>query len=250
MEEAILVNQVKKCYRLYLDKGKTLKERALFKKRRKYEEREVLKGISFSVLRGEAVGLIGQNGCGKSTTLKLLARILYPDSGEIIVNGRVSSLIELGAGFHPDMTGRENIFINASIFGLTRKEIKQRMESIIDFSELGEYMDSPVRTYSTGMYMRLAFSVAIHVNAEVLLIDEILGVGDMYFQEKCFRKLQEIKRNGTTIVIVSHSLEQIEEICEKSIWIQEGEIAEIGLPKAVHTSYRNYMNQKNIRENS
>ena len=145
---------------------------------------------------------------------------------------------------------RENIFINASIFGLTRKEIKQRMESIIDFSELGEYMDSPVRTYSTGMYMRLAFSVAIHVNAEVLLIDEILGVGDMYFQEKCFRKLQEIKRNGTTIVIVSHSLEQIEEICEKSIWIQEGEIAEIGLPKAVHTSYRNYMNQKNIRENS
>lgn len=245
MEEAILVSEVRKSYRLYLDKGKTLKERVLFQGRRKYEEREVLQGISFSVLRGEAVGLIGENGCGKSTTLKLLARILYPDSGRIVVNGRVSSLIELGAGFHPDMTGRENIFINASIFGLTRREIKQRMQQMIDFSELGEYIDSPVRTYSTGMYMRLAFSVAIHVNADILLIDEILGVGDIYFQAKCFEKLQEIKRNGTTIVIVSHSLSQIEEICEKSIWIQEGRIQKIDTPAIVHARYLEFMNQKN-----
>lgn len=246
MKEAILVNEVRKSYRLYLDKGKTLKELTLFKRRRKYEEREVLKGISFSVLQGEAVGLIGQNGCGKSTTLKLLAKILYPDSGRITVNGRVSSLIELGAGFHPDMTGRENIFINASIFGLTRGEIKQRISSIIDFAELGEYIDSPIRTYSTGMYMRLAFSVAIHVNADVLLIDEILGVGDIYFQTKCFQKLQEIKRNGTTIVIVSHSLSQIEAICERSIWIQEGKIVQMGAPKIVHASYLNDISQKNI----
>ena len=160
--------------------------------------------MSFDIKKGEAVGLIGKNGCGKSTTLKLLNRIMYPTSGTIRVNGRVSSLIELGAGFHPDMSGRENIYTNASIFGLTKKQIDEKLDDIIEFSELGEAVDNPVRTYSSGMYMRLAFSVAINVEADVLLIDEILAVGDVSFQKKCFEKLREIKYSGTTIVIVSH----------------------------------------------
>lgn len=169
---------------------------------------------------------------------------MFPDTGKIEMLGRVSSLIELGAGFHPDMTGRENIYINASIFGLLRAEINDKLDSIILFSELGDHIDNSIRTYSSGMYMRLAFSVAIHVDADILLIDEILAVGDIAFQNKCFEKLKEIKRNGTTIVIVSHSLNQIEEICEESIWIKEGLIQMKGDPKEVHAAYLDYMQNK------
>ena len=219
---SIIVDNVSKSFKIYTDKGRTLKEQTLFKKRRTFEKREVLKGISFRIKKGQAVGIIGHNGCGKSTTLKLLTKIMYPDSGSIMMKGRVSSLIELGAGFHPDMSGRDNIYINASIFGLTRKEIDAKYEKIVAFSELEEFIDNPVRTYSSGMYMRLAFAVAINVEADILLIDEILAVGDIAFQEKCFQKLLEIKKNGTTIVIVSHSLSQIEKICERTIWLHQG----------------------------
>ena len=243
-ENAIEVHDLVKTFRIYFDKGHTLKEITLFSKRRRYEERRVLNGISFSVKKGEAIGLIGHNGCGKRTTLKLLTRIMYPDSGNIEMRGRVSSLIELGAGFHPDMSGRENIYINASIFGLTRKEIDARLQTIIDFSELEEFIDNPVRTYSSGMYMRLAFAVAINVDADILLIDEILAVGDAGFQAKCFNKLKQIKAEGTTIVIVSHNLGQIEEICERSIWIHEGDIKAEGAPRQVHPMYLDYMGQK------
>lgn len=243
-ENAIEVNHVTKSFRVYLDKGNTLKEKVLFKKRRRYEERNVLKDISFQVKKGEAVGLIGHNGCGKSTTLKLLTRIMYPDAGEIKMSGRVSSLIELGAGFHEDMSGRENIYINASIFGLSRKEIDERMEAIINFSELQDFIDNPVRTYSSGMYMRLAFSVAINVDADILLVDEILAVGDVNFQAKCFNRLREIKGQGTTIVIVSHSMDQIEQICDRSIWIHEGDIRRQGRPRDVHPEYLDFMGEK------
>ena len=201
-------------------KEANLKEKMLFWKRNRYEKRHVLNGISFNVKRGEAIGLVGKNGCGKSTTLKMLTKIIYPDSGTIEMRGRVSSLIELGAGFHPDMSGRENIYTNASIFGLTKKEIDARLDDIIAFSELEDFIDNPVRTYSSGMYMRLAFAVAINVDADILLIDEILAVGDANYQAKCFNKLREIKAEGTTIVIVSHSLGQIEQICDRSIWIK------------------------------
>lgn len=240
-ENAIEVHDITKKFKVYLDKGRTLKELLLFSRRRKYEEREVLKGINFSVSKGEAVGLIGHNGCGKSTTLKLLTKIMYPDSGSIEMKGRISSLIELGAGFHPDMSGRQNIYTNASIFGLTRKEIDDRLNTIIAFSELEEFIDNPVRTYSSGMYMRLAFSVAINVDADILLIDEILAVGDANFQAKCFRKLRDIKEKGTTIVIVSHALGQIEAICERSIWIDKGSIRAEGEPRKVHREYLQYM---------
>ena len=243
-KNAIEVRNITKKFRVYLDKGHTLKEKTLFRKRRKYEERSVLNGISFEVKKGEAVGLIGHNGCGKSTTLKLLTKIMYPDSGTIEMNGRVSSLIELGAGFHQDLSGRENIYINASIFGLTKKEIDEHMNDIIAFSELEEFIDNPVRTYSSGMYMRLAFSVAINVQADILLIDEILAVGDANFQAKCFEKLREIKKSGITIVIVSHSLNQIEQICDRSIWLDDGKIRSFGTPREVHPIYLDYMGQK------
>ncbi|MBQ1339127.1 MAG: ABC transporter ATP-binding protein, partial [Ruminococcus sp.] len=248
-ETAIEVNNITKNFKVYLDKGAQLKERLLFRKRNKYELRQVLKGISFTVKKGEAIGLIGHNGCGKSTTLKLLTRIMYPDTGTIKMNGRVSSLIELGAGFHPDMSGRENIYTNAAIFGLTKKEIDARLNDIVEFSELEEFIDNPVRTYSSGMYMRLAFSVAINVDADILLIDEILAVGDANFQAKCFNKLKEIKANGTTIVIVSHSLGQIEQICDRSIWIHEGLIRAEGPPKETDLEYLDFMGQK-LQENT
>lgn len=238
---------LKKIFKIYPDKSNSIKEKILFFKRNKYEVNQVLDGVSFDIKKGEAVGLIGKNGCGKSTTLKLLNRIMYPTSGTIRVNGRVSSLIELGAGFHPDMSGRENIYTNASIFGLTKKQIDEKLDDIIEFSELGEAVDNPVRTYSSGMYMRLAFSVAINVEADVLLIDEILAVGDVSFQKKCFEKLREIKYSGTTIVIVSHSLQQIEQICDKSIWIEKGHIRQIGNPKEIHLKYLKEMEEERQR---
>ncbi|WP_252221705.1 MULTISPECIES: ABC transporter ATP-binding protein [unclassified Clostridium] len=220
--EVIKVNDVYKNFKIYFDKGSTLKEKILFKNRTRHEVHEVLKGVSISINKGEVVGLIGENGSGKSTLLKLMTKIIYPDKGNIEIKGKVSSLLELGAGFHPDMTGRENIYMNASIFGLTKEEIENRIGEIIEFSELGEFIENPVRTYSSGMYMRLAFSVAINVNAEILLVDEILAVGDASFQSKCFKKMQEIKNEGTTIVIVSHDLAAIERLCDKAIWIDNG----------------------------
>jgi len=224
----IRVEDVCKDFRIYKDKSHTFKDWILFKNRHNYTVNHVLSNVSFTVNRGQALGLIGHNGCGKSTTLKLLNKILYPDSGNIYMNGKISSLIELGAGFHPDMTGRENIYINASIFGLKKHEIDERLDDIIRFSELERFIDSPVRTYSSGMYMRLAFSIAINVNADILLVDEILAVGDANFQKKCFDKMKEIKSSGTTIVIVSHSMDQIKSICDRVIWLEEGKIREDG----------------------
>lgn len=241
----IKVDNVHKKFKVYYDKGQTFKEKILFRNRNHYEDRWVLKGVSFELDKGEAIGLIGENGCGKSTLLKLMTKIMYPDQGTIEIEGRVSSLIELGAGFHADMSGRENIYTNASIFGLTKKEIDERLDDIIAFSELKEFIDNPVRTYSSGMYMRLAFSVAINVDADVLLIDEILAVGDANFQAKCFNRLREIKANGTTVVIVSHSLGQIEQICDRSIWIDSGVIRMEGKPREVHPYYLEFMGSKN-----
>lgn len=244
---AIEVKNISKHFKIYADKGNTAKEKVLFWKRNKYEKKIVLDNISFDIKKGESIGLIGHNGCGKSTILKILTRIMYPDSGNVYIHGRVSSLLELGAGFHPDMTGIENIYINASIFGLTKKEIDARMGDIIEFAELGEYINNPVRTYSSGMYMRLAFSVAINVNADILLIDEILAVGDVNFQRKCFNKLFELKNQGVTIVLVSHSMDQVEKICERSIWIQDGCIKMDDTPQQVQKAYLKYMSDERKR---
>lgn len=234
---SIEIDDVYKHFRVYKDKGTELKDRILFRHRNSYTEHRVLDGVTVKIKAGEAVGFVGHNGCGKSTLLKMISRIIYPDSGTITTRGRISGLIELGAGFHPDMTGRENIYTNAAIYGLSRKEIDERLESIIEFSGLRKYIDTPVRTYSSGMYMRLGFSVAINVDAEILLIDEILAVGDGEFQEKCFNALKSLKERGKTIVIVSHSLSQIEEICDKSYWIDGGKIRLSGDPSTVHAEY-------------
>ena len=237
-EIAISVENVEKSFKIYKDKGFTLKERILFfKSRNAYVKNNILRGISFDIEKGDILGIVGKNGSGKSTLLKLITKIIYPDSGNIKINGKVSSLIELGAGFHPDMTGRENIYINASIYGLTKKEIDSKLDTIIKFSELEEFIDSPIRTYSSGMYMRLAFSVAINVEAEILLIDEILSVGDANFQAKCFRKMQELKDSGITIVIVSHDLHTMEKLCNKVIWIESGKIKRNGIPNEVLKEY-------------
>jgi len=242
----IEVSDVYKKFKNYFDKSSSLKEKMLHRSRNKFQEYWVLKGISFEVKRGEAVGLIGCNGCGKSTTLKLLTRIIYPDQGNIEIRGRVSSLLELGAGFHPDLSGYENIYLNAAVFGLTRKEIDKRVDEIIRFSELEDFINNPIRTYSSGMYMKLAFSIAINVDADILLIDEILAVGDVNFQKKCFEKMLSIKESGTTIVIVSHSMDQIEKICDRSIWIEEGRIKYQGTPEDVHAKYLERMDEKRL----
>lgn len=245
---AIRVKDVRKSFKIYFDKGNTIKEKMINHQRNRYEERRVLDGISFNIRKGEAIGLIGGNGCGKSTTLKLLTKIIFPDEGIIEINGRVSSLLELGAGFHPDMSGRENIYTNAAIFGLKRKEIDQRLNDIIQFSELDEFIDNPVRTYSSGMYMRLAFSVAINVDADVLLIDEILAVGDISFQKKCMNKINEIKKMGTTIVLVSHSIGQIEDICDRTIWLENGKVREEGESKDVTFHYQELMEERRLEK--
>lgn len=221
---AITVNHVTKYFKIYSDKPSTLKERIVFFKKNKVEKRTVLDDISLNINKGETVALIGVNGSGKSTLLKLMTKIIYPNQGNITVNGKLTSLLELGAGFHPDFTGRENIYFNASIFGLSATDIDSRILDIIEFSELGDLIDSPVRTYSSGQYMRLAFSVAINVDAEILLIDEILAVGDQHFQDKCFAKLVELSKSGKTIVIVSHSLEAVKKLCNRAVWINKGKI--------------------------
>lgn len=225
---AIDVNHVTKTFKLYSDKPQTLKERLVRGWKNKTEERVVLKDINLEIKKGETVALIGVNGSGKSTLLKLMTKIIYPNKGTLKTYGKLTSLLELGAGFHPDFTGRENIYFNAAIFGLTKKEIDDRLQDIIEFSELGDFIDSPVRTYSSGMYMRLAFSVAINVDAEILLIDEILAVGDQHFQDKCFAKLEELAKSKMTIVIVSHSLDSIKKLCNRAIWINEGVVARDG----------------------
>lgn len=236
-ENAIEIKHVTKSFKIYYDKASTLKEHLLFWKRNESELYTALKDINLDIKKGETVGLIGVNGSGKSTLLKLMTKIIYPTKGEIITHGKLTSLLELGAGFHQDFTGRENIYFNAAIFGLTRQEIDKRLDEIIEFSELGEFIDNPVRTYSSGMYMRLAFSIAINVDAEILLIDEILAVGDQHFQEKCFNKLQELKESDKTIVIVSHSLDQIENLCTRAIWINNGLVEMDGTPSKVIPEY-------------
>ena len=237
---AIKVTHVSKDFKLYYDKANTLKEKILFfskKNRSKNNVLHVLKDINIEIKKGESVALIGTNGSGKSTLLKLMNRIIYPTKGKITKDGKLTSLLELGAGFHDDFTGRENIYFNASIFGLTKEEIDKKLDEIIAFSELEEFIDNPVRTYSSGMYMRLAFSVAINVEADILLIDEILAVGDQHFQDKCFNKLIELKNAGKTIVIVTHSMDQVRRFCDRAIWLYEGEVHRDGQVKEVLEEY-------------
>ena len=235
--DRIIVENVCKSFDIYMDKANSLKEKLLFWNRNKKEKREVLKNVNLTIKNGEAVGLIGVNGSGKSTLLKLMTKIIYPNKGKITTNGKLTSLLELGAGFHPDFSGRENIYFNASIFGLTKKQIDERIDKIIEFSELGNYIDNPVRTYSSGMYMRLAFAVAINVDADILLVDEVLAVGDQHFQDKCIAKMKELKEEGKTMVFVTHSLGTVKDFCNRAVWLSNGEIKMDGEPDGVIEEY-------------
>lgn len=219
---------------------KTFKEfiPALFKGEKTKDSFIALNDISFEIKKGETIGIIGPNGAGKSTILKLIAGVMSPTQGKLTVNGRVSPLIELGAGFHPELTGHENIFLNGSILGLSQKEITNNFNNIVKFAELEEFIDQPVKHYSSGMYMRLAFAIAIHTHPEILIVDEILAVGDASFQSKCFKKMEDFKKSHKiTIVFVSHDISQIKKFCSKTIYIDHSKLIDIGNTKEITKLY-------------
>ncbi len=241
MEAAIQFDQVSRRFTLRRERARSLQETLIGlvhrEKREKPETIWALRNISFTIAPGETVGFIGENGAGKSTILKLVSRVLEPTSGRIAVNGRVGALLELGAGFHPDLTGRENIYLNGSILGLGRREIEQSMDEIVAFSELERFIDIPVKRYSSGMYMRLGFSVAVHVNPDILLIDEVLAVGDQNFQHKCMDRVVALQQQGTTICFVSHDLGTVARICSRAFWLDDGLIRAEGDPDDVVGAY-------------
>ena len=225
--------------RFQLQEGRTLREfvPALFRGRAWSPPFYALRDVTFRVDRGETLGIIGRNGSGKSTILKLIAGVTAPSEGEIAVCGRVSPLIELGAGFHPDLTGRENVFLNASILGMSHKEVRACFDEIISFAELWDFVDTPVKRYSSGMYIRLGFSVAVHSDPEILLVDEVLAVGDAAFQEKCLAKMQEFRSLGVTIVLVSHSMGLVQDFCERALLLNVGHLLADGAPREVVQHY-------------
>lgn len=237
MTPTISLKGLRKEFRLSHSGAGSIKAALLWWRKRNIERLEVLKGIDLEVFPGECVAVIGRNGAGKSTMLSLLARVYKPTSGSIEVQGRIAPLLELGAGFHPDLTGIENIFFNGIILGLTRKEIRARMDEIVAFSELEKHIDSPVRTYSSGMLARLGFSVAMHVDADVLLVDEVLAVGDFEFERKCFAKIDEFKANNGTILFVSHEMPDVRRVATKCVWLKQGVIARQGPPDEIIALY-------------
>jgi len=243
-DNSIIFDSVSKSFRIYHDISPTLKETIIHRKRSTYENFLALENISFKIKKGETFGIIGPNGSGKTTILKLISGIIQPTEGNITVNGSLSALLELGAGFHPDLTGRENIFLNASLLGISRKKIEERFDDIVGFSGLERFIDTPVKNYSSGMYVRLGFTIAINVDPDILLIDEVLAVGDRMFQEKCKGVIQNFKDMGKTIVIVSHDLYAIENYCTKAILLIDGNIIIEDEPNAVNREYLSYIAQK------
>ncbi|MBX3094048.1 MAG: ABC transporter ATP-binding protein [Cryobacterium sp.] len=205
-----------------------------------HEDFWALKDVSLDVVRGQTVGLVGDNGSGKSTLLKCMAKILYPDKGSITMKGRLAALLEVGSGFHPELSGRDNVYLNGSILGMSRREIEMKFDEIVDFSGVREFIDQPVKNYSSGMYVRLGFSVAIHVDPDILLVDEVLAVGDESFQAKCAEKFVELRKAGRTIVIVSHALGTLASMCDSLVWLQHGDVMATGDPATVIAAYRGH----------
>lgn len=236
-EPAVSVKGLGKKFRLYHERNQSLKSALLRRKIADYEDFWALRDVTFDVPQGSSFALIGSNGSGKSTLLKCLAKILWPDEGEIVSQGRVASLLEVGSGFHPELSGRENIFLNGSILGMSRKEVLSKFDEIVEFSEIGKFIDQPVKSYSSGMYVRLGFSVAIHVQPDVLVVDEILAVGDASFQEKSRAKFDELHAQGKTIILVSHSLGTVIEMCDQAAWIEKGRLRSVGDVERVAGEY-------------
>ncbi len=236
---SVVVDDVSLSFRMYRERNNSFKTAVMRGRRSVHEDFPALKNISFEVEAGTTFGLIGRNGAGKSTLLKCLARILYPDSGSIKINGKMASMLELGSGFHPELSGRENIFLNASILGMSRKDVTAKFDEIVDFSGVEKFIDQPVKNYSSGMYVRLGFSVAINVNPDILVVDEILSVGDAAFQQKCRQKFAEFKESGKTVILVSHSSGNVLDMCDNVAWIDHGRLVKIGDAEAVMTEYLN-----------
>jgi len=236
-EPAVVVRDVAKRFRLYHERNQSLKAALMRGRRAVVEEFWALEEVTFDVRPGSTFGLIGENGCGKSTLLKCLARILRPDRGSLKVNGKVSALLELGAGFHPELSGRENVYLNGAILGLSQKELERKFDEIVEFAGLGQFIDQPVKNYSSGMYVRLGFSVAINVDPDVLFVDEVLSVGDEAFQRKCNEKFAELRDGGKTIVLVSHSMAQVNNLCDEVVWLEHGRVKRVGAAHEVIDEY-------------
>ena len=234
---AITVDGVSKSFRIYRRRETTLKETILRGRRGEWEELRAADDLSFTVPRGQALGVIGPNGAGKSTLLKMLARILTPDRGHIAIDGRVSALLELGAGFHPEYSAVENIFLSGAFYGMSRGQLKPRVDSIIEFAELGRFADNPVKTYSSGMYARLGFAIAVSVEPDVLLCDEVLAVGDESFRQRCYERMLEFRDAGRTLVLVTHDLGAVHQFCDRAIWLERGAIRREGDPRDVVRAY-------------
>ena len=241
---AISVNHVSKVYKLYDNPMDRLKESLGLSRKKKYKEHYALNDISFEIKKGETVGIIGTNGSGKSTILKIITGVLNPTVGNIQVDGRISALLELGAGFNDEYTGLENVYLNGTMLGFSREEIDARLQDILDFADIGEFIHQPVKTYSSGMFVRLAFAVAINIDPEILIVDEALSVGDIFFQSKCFRKFEEFKERGKTILLVSHDLSSISKYCDRVILLNKGNKVSEGSPKVVVDEYKKILANK------
>lgn len=237
-EAAVSVEGVSKRFRVYHERNQSLKVALMRGRRARYEEFWALRDIDLEIPQGRTFGLIGHNGSGKSTLLKCLARILVPDSGSIQVRGKVSALLELGAGFHPELSGRDNVYLNGSILGLSKREIDSRFDDIVGFAGLEQFIDTPVKNYSSGMYVRLGFSVAINVDPEILMVDEVLAVGDEQFQQRCLEKFKQYRDEGRTVVVVSHALGSMRNMCDEVAWLDHGRLVEVGRPNDVVDEYQ------------
>src|SRR4051795_804370 len=238
---ALEVRNVTKTFRLHSEKTNSLKALIAGKKRNRFDEFTALNDVTFTVPEGEVFGVIGENGSGKSTLLKCMAGILQPNAGSVRVHKRMSALLELGAGFHPELSGRENVFLNAAILGMTRRDIAARFDDIVEFSGLEAFIDAPVKTYSTGMYVRLAFAVAINVDPQLLIIDEILAVGDVTFQQKCMEKFVDFRNEGRTIILVTHAMNSVKDMCDRAVWLKHGAITGEGDPAELVEAYTEMM---------
>ena len=234
---AVTIEGVGKKFRLYRERNQSLKAAMMRGRVSKYEDFWAIRDVTFDVPQGSSFALLGSNGSGKSTLLKCLAKIYYPEEGSITAHGRVASLLEVGSGFHPELSGRENIYLNGSILGMSRKEVSRKFDDIVEFSEIGDFIDQPVKNYSSGMYVRLGFSVAIHVEPDTLVVDELLAVGDAAFQEKSLGKFEELKRQGRTIILVSHDLDAVREMCDTAAWIEKGALREVGPVERIASDY-------------
>lgn len=238
---AITVSSLSKCYQIYSQPHHRLMQMVTGQKRQYFREFWALKDVSFSANRGETIGIIGPNGSGKSTLLQIITGTLASTAGDVEVKGKISALLELGAGFNPDFSGRENIYLNGAVLGLSREEVEAHFDAIVEFSGIGDFIDQPVKTYSSGMYVRLGFAVSVGVNPDVLIVDEALSVGDIRFQRKCFQKLDQLRDNGTTVLFVSHSPEAIINHCNRALLLKKGRVEEIGVPRDVVNKYVEYM---------